>query len=152
MSSLKFGLKKMDEMKNYTLDEISHDDFTSKKYNKTCQYLIYVERLIILVSTVTGCVCVRVGISNSAVGMKICTIAVGIKNFKSVIRKKKKKHNRIVLLGKSKLDTIEVLLSKAFIDSYIKHDEFGSVDSMLREYNETKEVMKSPETSVDYII
>ena len=100
----------------------------------------------------TGCVCVRVGISNSAVGMKICTIAVGIKNFKSVIRKKKKKHNRIVLLGKSKLDTIEVLLSKAFIDSYIKHDEFGSVDSMLREYNETKEVMKSPETSVDYII
>ena len=108
--------------------------------------------MIILVSTVTGCVCVRVGISSSAVGMKICTITVGIKKFKSVIRKKKKKHNRIVLLGKSKLDTIAVLLSKALIDSYIKHDEFGSVDSMLREYNETKEVMKSPETSVDYII
>ena len=152
MSSLKFGLKKMDEMRNYTLDEISHDNFTSKKYNKTCQYLIYFERLIILVSTVTGCVCVRVGISSSAVGMKICAITAGIKKFKSVIRKKKKKHNRIVLLGKSKLDTIEVLLSKALIDSYIKHDEFVSVDSMLREYNETKEVMKSPETSVDYII
>ena len=36
MSSLKFRLKKIDEMRNYTLDEISHDDFTSKKYNKTC--------------------------------------------------------------------------------------------------------------------
>ena len=109
--------------------------------------------MIILVSTVTGCVCVRIGISSSAVGMKICTITAGIKKFKSVIRKKKKKkHNRIVLLGKSKLDIIEVLLSKALIDSYIKHDEFVSVDSMLREYNETKEVMKSPETSVDYII
>ena len=36
MSSLKLGLKKVDETRRYTLDGISHDDLTSKKYNKTC--------------------------------------------------------------------------------------------------------------------
>ena len=36
MSSLKFALKKMDETRKYTLDEISHDDLTIKRYNKAC--------------------------------------------------------------------------------------------------------------------
>ena len=57
-----------------------------------------------------------------------------------------------MLLGKYKLDTMEVLLFKALFDSYIRHGEFVSVDSILREYNETKEVMKSPKISLDYII
>ena len=162
MSSLKLGLKKVDETRRYTLDGISHDDLTSKKYNKTCQYLIYVEHLFILVSTVTGCVsffafaslvCVPVGISSSAVGIKLCAITAGIKKCNSIIRKKKKKkHDRIVLLGKPELDTFEILLFKALIDSCIRHDEFVSVDIMLREYSETEEEIKSPEISMDYTI
>ena len=60
---------------------------------------------------------VPVGISSSAVGMKICVITAGIKKYESIIREKKKKHDGIVLLGKSKLDTIEVLLFKVLIDS-----------------------------------
>ena len=35
-------------------------------------------------------------------------------------------------------NTIEVLISKALIDSYISHDEFVSVNNVLREYNEIK--------------
>ena len=37
--------------------------------------------------------------------------------YKSIIKKKKKKHERILSLGKSKLNSIEVLISKALIDS-----------------------------------
>ena len=36
------------------------------------------------------------------------------------------------------LNTIEVLISKALIDSYISHDEFLSVNNVLREYNGIK--------------
>ena len=43
-----------------------------------------------------------------------------------------------MLLGKDKLNTIEVLISKALIDSYISHDEFVSVNNVLIEYNEIK--------------
>ena len=50
----------------------------------------------------------------------------------------KKKHEKTVLLGKDKLNTIEVLISKALIDSYISHDEFVSVNNVLTEYNKVK--------------
>ena len=59
---------------------------------------------------------------------------------------------KMILLGKDKLDTIEVLFSKSLIDSYISHDEFESVNNVLREYNEMKEEIKNGETSVEYII
>ena len=43
------------------------------------------------------------------------------------MKKKRKKHDNIVLLGKVKLDAIEFLLSKALIDSFISHNEFVSL-------------------------
>ena len=59
-----------------------------------------------------------------------------------------------MLLGKDKLNTIEVLISKALIDSNISHDEFVSINNVFREYNEMKNEIKNPEkkTSVEYII
>ena len=67
---------------------------------------------------------------SSGVGIKICAITAGIKKYKSIIKKKKKKHDKIALLGKNKLNTIEVLISKALINSYISH-EFVSVNNDL---------------------
>ena len=56
-----------------------------------------------------------------------------------------------MLLEKSKLNIIEVLISKVSIDSYICLGEFISVNYVLREYYEMKEEI-NPETSVEYII
>ena len=70
--------------------------------------------MLILVSTVTGCVstsafaslvCVPVGITSSAVGIKSCAITAGIKKYKSIIKKKRKNHDEIALLGKVKLES-----------------------------------------------
>ena len=69
-----------------------------------------------------------------------------------MIKKKKKKHDKIVLLGKDKLNTIEVLISKSLIDLYISHEEIVSVNNVLREYNKIKKEIKNSETSVEYII
>ena len=89
-ASLEFRWKKVDETRNYLLDEIKHNDLMSQKYKKTCNYLNYVEHLLILASTTTGCVsisafaslgCVPVGITSSAVGIKICAITAGIKKY-----------------------------------------------------------------------
>ena len=140
-ASLKFILRKIDETINYLLEEIKHDDLMSEMCKKTYKYLNYVEHLLILVSTITGSVsvsafaslvCVFVGIKSSAVGIKIYGLTVGIKKHKSIIKKKKKKHDKIVLLVKDKLSTIEVLISKALIDSYISHEEFVSVNNVKR--------------------
>ena len=53
-------------------------------------------------------------------------ITSGIKRYKSVIKKKKKNHDKIVMLGIDKLNTIEVLICKALINSYFSHDKFVS--------------------------
>ena len=47
-----------------------------------------------------------------------------------------------MLLGKDKLNTIKVLISKILLESYISHDEFVLVNNVLKEYNEMKEEIK----------
>ena len=80
--------------------------------------------------------CVPVGITSTAVGIKICAIIARIKKYKSIIKRKKKKHDEMVLLWKDTLNSIEVLISKTLIDSCINHDEFVSVNNALRKYNQ----------------
>ena len=72
---------------------------------------------------------IPVGIASTVTKINIYVAIAGIKKYKSIIKKKKNKHNKIVLLVKTKLNTIEVNISKALIDSYISHDEFGVVNS-----------------------
>ena len=48
------------------------------------------------------------------------------------MKKKKKKHDKIVLLVKTKLISIEVLISKALIDSVISHDEFALINNVRK--------------------
>ena len=86
----------------------------------------YLEKLLVLVSAVTGCVSISafaslVDIASSTVGLKICVITTGIKQYKSLINKKKRKHDKMVLLGKSRYNIIEVLTCKALIDSNTTH-------------------------------
>ena len=83
---------------------------------------------------------ILIGITSSAIGLKICAIAAGIKKYKSIIKKKKKKHDKIVLLAKSKLNSIEVLVSKVLVDSVISHEEFVLINNAIKEYNKIKEV------------
>ena len=83
---------------------------------------------------------------NSAIELKISAIPAGIKKYKSIIKKKNKKHDKIVLLAKSKLNSIEVLISKAFIDSVISHDEFVLINNLQKEYDKMKEEVKNLKT------
>ena len=57
-----------------------------------------------------------------------------------------------MLLWKTKLDTIEVLISKSLIDSHISHYEFVSLNNVLREYSEIKREIINFETFMDYAI
>ena len=69
--SLKFRLRKIGERRNYLLDEIKHNDFMSEKHKRTCNHLNYVEHMLILDSTITGCV------SISAFASFVC-VPVGV--------------------------------------------------------------------------
>ena len=129
-ASLEFRLRKIDETRNYLLGEIKHNDLMNEKYKKACKYLNYVENLLNLVSANTGCVSIsayaflvdiNVAVTSYSVEINFRAIIARIKKYKPIIKKKKKKQDKIVLLGKYKFNTNEVLISKTLINSYISH-------------------------------
>ena len=84
---------------------------------------------------------IPIRIASSAIGLKICPISAGIKKYKSLV-KKKKKYGKIVLLAKSKLNSKEVLIFKASVDSNISHDEFVLINNVLKEFCDMKKEIK----------
>ena len=85
----------------------------SKKLEKV--WITYLLQLLqLLDASFASLVAIPMGITSSTIGLKISVITAGIE--KSIIKKEKKKHDKIILPAKSKLNSIEVLISKALID------------------------------------
>ena len=124
----------------------------SKEHKRVCIVLNYIDNLLIVISTITGCVSIsafaslggiQIGITSSSIGLKIFATTAGIKKYKSIIKKKKKKHSKVVLLAISKLNSIEVLISKVSINSNITHDEFILINNVLKKFYDMKEEIKN---------
>ena len=85
----------------------------SKKLEKV--WITYLLQLLqLLDASFASLVAIPMGITSSTIGLKISVITAGIE--KSIIKKEKKKHDKIILPAKSKLNRIEVLIAKALID------------------------------------
>ena len=106
--------------------------------------------MCISISAFAYLVSIQIGITSSAIELKICAVTTAIKKYKSIIKKKKKKHNKIVLFAKFKLNSTEVLISKALIDSVIISDELVLINNALKEYNEMKKEIKNLTISLVY--
>ena len=76
-----------------------------------------------------------------------CAITAGIKKYKTIIKKMRKKYYKMLLLGRAKLNSTEVLISRVLTNSCISHDEFISVNNVLREYDDIKKEIKNLKTS-----
>ena len=73
-----------------------------------------IDHLFTVIFTITGCISISaftslVGVpivmTSSAIGLKVCAITVRIKKYKSIIKKKRKKHDKIALIAKPKLNS-----------------------------------------------
>ena len=145
-----FRFKNIDEKRNYFLKEIKQNELISEKPKKICTTLINIEHFLMLAPTITGCLSmsafasflgIPIGIASSAIGLKVCAITVGIKKYKSIIKEKKKKHDKIVLLTKSKLSnslfqSIQLLV---VMISFL-------INNVLKEYNKMKKEIKNLNT------
>ena len=61
-----------------------------------------------------------------------------VKQLLSIIRNKKKKHNQILMLAKSKLNSIETLISQTLIDMELSHGEFVTILKEKDKYEKMK--------------
>ena len=91
----------------------------SNKQRTVYRVLNHSEHLLVLFTTVTGCVSISAfassvgiprGITSSAIDLKFCVITAGIRKYTSTIKKKKKAHDKIALLAKSKLNSIDNMM------------------------------------------
>ena len=121
----------------------------NKKHKKVCITLNYIEYFLILASTITGCISVfaftpllsiLMRVTSFAIGLKISAITAAVIKYKWIIKKKRKKLNKIVLLATSKLNSMEVLISNALIDSNISHEKFVLINNVLKEYDDMKKI------------
>ena len=76
-----FRLEKIDEIRNYLIEEINQNELMSKKQRKVCRVLNYIDHSLIAISTITECVSISasaslvgipLGITSSATGVNIC--------------------------------------------------------------------------------
>ena len=66
-----------------------------------------------------------------------------VKKLLHITKSKKKKHDKILMLAKSKLNNIENLVSQALIDMEISHEEYIAVLKEKDKYEKMKENLRS---------
>ena len=132
----KFRLDEINKIKDYLNSEIKERKDIIKKISKYIVAFDYADKVFITLSASFGTLSIAsyatfVGIPAGIAGASltlIFTITTGVvKTFFNITRKKKKKHNEIIALARSKLNIIENLISQALIDFEITHEEFSKI-------------------------
>ena len=131
---IKIRLDKRSEIENYFHKEINQKKLCSKKLSKYVAAFDCIEKVLIALGAASGGVSIisftsvvgaPVGIASASFTL-IFSLTTGIvKKLLSITRNKKKKRDKILMLAKSKPNSIETLISQALIG--ISHEEFVAI-------------------------
>ena len=123
-------------IENYFYQEINQRKSCSKKLSKYVAAFDYIDKVLIVLSATSGGVSiisftsivgVPVGIASASLTLFFSLTTGIVKKLLNITRNKKKKHDKILMLAKSKLNSIETLISQALIDMEISHEEFVTI-------------------------
>ena len=149
----KFWLSEIIGINNYFFQEINQRKSCSKKLNK---YVVttfdYIDNILIILSATssrvsiilfTSIIGVPVGIASASLTLIFSLTTAIVKKVLNITRNKKKKHDKILMLAKSKLNSIETLIFQALIDLDISHKEFIKILREKDKYEQMKENLRS---------
>ena len=132
----KYRLDEINKIKDYLNSEIKERKDIIKKISKYIVAFDYADKFFIILSALFGTLSIAsyatvvgipAGIAEASLTL-IFTVMTGVvKTLLNITRKKKKKHNKIIALARSKLNMIENLISQALIDFEITHEEFSKI-------------------------
>ena len=147
----KYRLDEINKIRDYFNNEIKERKDIIKKLNKYLVSFDYLDKIFIALSASFGTLNIAsyasvvgtpTGIAGSSLTL-IFTVGTGIsKSLLNVTKKRKKKHNKIIVLAKNKLNMIDTLLSSALNDSEISHEEFTNIINEANIYENIKENIK----------
>ena len=143
-----FRLNTINEIKDYFLGEIRERELFSKNLSKYIASLDYFDKSLNVISILPSSISIAsfatvIGVPAGIIGAS-CSFTFSItsgfvKKFLKTIRNKKKKHNKIVMLARSKLNSIENKISKALMDNEISHEDFETNVNEEKKYQKLKE-------------
>ena len=110
----------------------------SKKLSKYISFFDYFDKSFIVLSLTSGGVSIA---SFATVTEATIGITSGSLN-KTINKNKKKKHNKIVMLARSKLNSVESKICEALINHQISHEDFITIINEERNYRELKETIR----------
>ena len=155
----KYRLDEINNIKEYFNSEIKERKDIFKKISKYIVAFDYADKVFITLSasfstlsiasyaTVVG---IPAGITGASLTL-IFTLSTGvIKTLLNFTRKKKKKHNKMIALARSKLNIIENLISQALIDFEITHEEFSKIIYEKNNYEQIIDNIKSVKSLNDF--
>ena len=144
----KFRLYEIKKIKNYFINEINQKILYIKKLSKYVTIFDYMDKILIVLSATSSGVSiisfisiigVPAGIASASFTLIFSITAGIIKKLPSTTIKKKKKHDQILMLTKSKYNSIEALISQALNDINISHKEFITILKEKDRYERMKE-------------
>ena len=148
----KFRLDEISKIENYFIEEINERKSCSQKLSKYITAFDYIDRILVILCTTTGGVSMisfssvigaPAGIASASFTL-IFSLTTGIvKKLLDKTRKKRKKHDKILMSAKSKLNSIDALISQALIDVDINHEEFVTILREKDRYEKMKENLKN---------
>ena len=148
----KIRLDKITEIENYFHQEINQRKLCSKTLSKYVAAFDYIDKILIVLSATSGGVSIisftsivgaPVGIASASLTLFFSLTTGIVKKLLNITRNKKKKHDKILMLAKSKLNSIETLISQALIDMEISHEEFIAIFKEKDKYEKMKENLRS---------
>ena len=143
----KFRLNEISKTEDYFNQEIKERKLNSKTLSKYVAAFDYMDKILIVLSATSGGVSIvsfttvigaPVGIASASFTLTFSLTTGLIKKLLSITRNKKKKHDKILVLAKSKLNSIESLVSQALIDMEISHEEFITILNEKEKYEKLK--------------
>ena len=154
----KFRLDEINKIKDYLNAEIKERKDIVKKISKYIVAFDYADKLFITLSASFGAlsivshatvVGIPVGIAGASLTV-IFTVMTGVvKKLLNITRKKKKKHNKIIMLARNKLNIIQTLISRALIDFDISHEEFSKIIYEKNNYEQMKDNIRNAKSIND---
>ena len=139
----KFRQDEIRKIENYFNSEINQRKLCSKKLSKYVSAFDYIDKVLIVLNATTGGVCIisHVTVVGAPVGIASAGFTIVFSLATATI--KKEKHDKIVMLAKCKLNSIETLVSQAPIDMEINHKEFITILKEKGKYEKMKENVRN---------
>ena len=148
----KFWLSEIIGIENYFHQEINQRKSCSKKLTKYVAAFDYIDKVLIVLSGTSGGVSIisftsivgaTVGIASATFTLIFSLTTRIVKKLLNITRNKKKKHDKILMLAKSKLSSIETLVSQALIDMEISHEELNAIIREKQKHERMKENVRN---------